>query len=210
MRRDAITRDRPGGPRAPRGTAGKLAGRGNHEKDEARGGCRLRRDSLVARRIRRLYEGSLEGNLGRGSNSFEPVHHQTPWRADFSGPDHGRSGSGLRLSVSPESGLSLRRPRLPESRHVQVLHGSLRYAGSSRSIDAGGMRRPAGSALRQGRRSHADRAGRLRPDGRIFLNFNPATTRHFRFMPDEVAHFLRGLPGGQLTPSKERFTLVRA
>lgn len=55
-----------------------------------------------------------------------------------------------------------------------------------------------------------DCRARLRPGGRIFLNFNPATTRHFRFMPDEVAHFLRGLPEGRLTSSKERFTLVRA
>ena len=55
-----------------------------------------------------------------------------------------------------------------------------------------------------------DARARLRPGGRIFLNFNPASTRHFRFMPDEVAAFLRGLPEGQLTASKERFTLVRA
>jgi 2-polyprenyl-3-methyl-5-hydroxy-6-metoxy-1,4-benzoquinol methylase len=55
-----------------------------------------------------------------------------------------------------------------------------------------------------------DCRSRLQPGGRIFLNFNPATTRHFRFVPDEVEQFLRGLPEGRLTPSKERFTLVRA
>jgi SAM-dependent methyltransferase len=55
-----------------------------------------------------------------------------------------------------------------------------------------------------------DARARLRPGGRIFLNFNPASTRHFRFMPDEVAAFLRGLPEGRLTASKERFTLVHA
>jgi 2-polyprenyl-3-methyl-5-hydroxy-6-metoxy-1,4-benzoquinol methylase len=55
-----------------------------------------------------------------------------------------------------------------------------------------------------------DCRSRLNPGGRIFLNFNPATTRDFRFVPDKVATFLRSLPGGTLTSSKEFFTLVRA
>jgi len=55
-----------------------------------------------------------------------------------------------------------------------------------------------------------DCRSRLNPNGRVFLNFNPATTRDFRFVPDKVAAFLRSLPEGNLTASKEFFTLVRA
>jgi SAM-dependent methyltransferase len=49
---------------------------------------------------------------------------------------------------------------------------------------------------------------RLRPKGRIFLNFNPATTREFDFIPDDVAEMLRQMPGGKLSSSKEYFTLT--
>jgi SAM-dependent methyltransferase len=49
---------------------------------------------------------------------------------------------------------------------------------------------------------------RLRPNGRIFLHFNPATTREFDFIPNDVAAMLRQMPGGKLSKSKEYFTLT--
>lgn len=49
---------------------------------------------------------------------------------------------------------------------------------------------------------------RLRPGGRIFLRFNPATTQKFDFVREDVAELLRGLPGGHLSASKEFFTLT--
>jgi cyclopropane fatty-acyl-phospholipid synthase-like methyltransferase len=55
-----------------------------------------------------------------------------------------------------------------------------------------------------------DCSSRLNPGGRIFLNFNPASTRDFRFIPDEVAQMLRAMPGAHLSSSKEFFTLVRS
>lgn len=55
-----------------------------------------------------------------------------------------------------------------------------------------------------------DCRSRLRPGGRVFLNFDSATTRKFRFVPDEVADLLRAMPEGRLGSSKEFFTLVRA
>jgi 2-polyprenyl-3-methyl-5-hydroxy-6-metoxy-1,4-benzoquinol methylase len=53
-----------------------------------------------------------------------------------------------------------------------------------------------------------DCRSRLRPGGRIFLRFNPATTQDFDFIRDDVAEMLRRLPGGSLSPSKEIFTLT--
>ena len=50
---------------------------------------------------------------------------------------------------------------------------------------------------------------RLRPGGRIFLRFNPATTRDFDFVPDDVAAMLRTMQGGELSTSKEFFMLRR-
>jgi len=55
-----------------------------------------------------------------------------------------------------------------------------------------------------------DCRSRLRPGGRVFLNFNPATTRGFSFVPDEVATLLRRIPGGRLSASKEFFSLLVA
>ena len=52
-----------------------------------------------------------------------------------------------------------------------------------------------------------DCRARLRRGGRIHLNFNPATTREFRYIPDEVAMFFRSLPGASLTESKEFLTI---
>jgi hypothetical protein len=42
----------------------------------------------------------------------------------------------------------------------------------------------------------------------VFLNFNPASTRDFAFVPDPVAAFLRRLPEGRLSKSKEFFLLT--
>lgn len=53
-----------------------------------------------------------------------------------------------------------------------------------------------------------DCRSRLRPGGRIFLRFNPATTQSFDFIRDDVANFLRALPGGNLSANKEIFTLT--
>lgn len=55
-----------------------------------------------------------------------------------------------------------------------------------------------------------DCRSRLRPGGRIFLNFNPATQQEFDFVPDEVAEMLRQMPGGSLSDSKEYFTLIKS
>lgn len=54
-----------------------------------------------------------------------------------------------------------------------------------------------------------DCQSRLRPGGRVFLRFNPATTQNFDFIRDDVADMLRRLPGGNLSPSKEIFTLIK-
>ncbi len=53
-----------------------------------------------------------------------------------------------------------------------------------------------------------DCQSRLRPRGRIFLRFNPATTQDFDFIRDDVADMLRKLPGGRLSQSKEIFLLT--
>jgi len=52
-----------------------------------------------------------------------------------------------------------------------------------------------------------DCRGRLRSGGRIFLNFNPASTTDFRFIPNSVAATLRAIPGAKLSASNEFFTL---
>jgi SAM-dependent methyltransferase len=54
-----------------------------------------------------------------------------------------------------------------------------------------------------------DCRSRLRPGGRLYLRFNPATTREFDYIPDEVALMLQRLPGGSLAASKEHFLLQR-
>jgi 2-polyprenyl-3-methyl-5-hydroxy-6-metoxy-1,4-benzoquinol methylase len=54
----------------------------------------------------------------------------------------------------------------------------------------------------------ADCRSRLRPGGRVFLRFNPATTQKFDFIRDDVAEMLRKMPGGKLSESKEIFLLT--
>ena len=54
----------------------------------------------------------------------------------------------------------------------------------------------------------ADCRSRLRPGGRVFLRFNPATTQKFDFIRDDVAEMLRQMPGGKLSESKEIFLLT--
>lgn len=49
----------------------------------------------------------------------------------------------------------------------------------------------------------------LRPNGRIFFCFNPATTHDFDFIPPDVEEMLRGIPGSRLSPDKEKFLLDR-
>ena len=50
---------------------------------------------------------------------------------------------------------------------------------------------------------------RLIPGGRLFVNFNPATKCEFDFMPDEVADWLRTLPGATLSSNKELLSVNR-
>lgn len=50
---------------------------------------------------------------------------------------------------------------------------------------------------------------RLRPGGRLFLQFNPKTNHNFDYIPDDVADMLRALPGATLAPSKETLLIER-
>jgi len=52
-----------------------------------------------------------------------------------------------------------------------------------------------------------DCLGHLRPDGRLFFCFNPASTHVFDFVPDEVEEMLRKIPGAHLSHNKEKFLL---
>lgn len=54
-----------------------------------------------------------------------------------------------------------------------------------------------------------DCLSRLKPGGRLFINFNPATKCDFDFIPDGVADWLRTLPGATLSSNKELLSVER-